>query len=279
MAAIGIWYNVKTMKAAGLRVPTSYDQVFADAAKLAKTKQYAISWFGADGNAIESLGWAYHAKWFTRNTDGSWTVNIDSALTEKFTTQYVNAVRSGGILPDDPFGPVSAKAYAKHKVAYAVSANWLGHYGIEPGYPKQKKEWNFAASLPSVGWWGGAMFIVPPQTQHPSEARQLAIYCSTSPTFQHQVGTVPAYTGVYDVAGAFIPDSFYADPRGVARQLKLSAQRTGKGWTFSPNSAYVDTQAGAAMTSMLNGTSVHSALQKLQSQVVENLKLQGISVK
>jgi len=30
---------------------------------------------------------------------------------------------------------------------------------------------------------------------------------------------------------------------------------------------------------MVNGTPVHAALQKLQSQVVENLKLTGITVK
>jgi ABC-type glycerol-3-phosphate transport system substrate-binding protein len=183
------------------------------------------------------------------------------------------------VLPDDPFGPVSGKAYAQHRVAFAVSANWLGHYGIEPGYPKQKKEWDFTASLPSVGWWGGGLFAVPPQSTHQAEAQQLALYCSTSPTFQHQTGTVPAYTGVWKTAGAFIPDPFWADPSEVVRQLRLSAQHTGTGWTISPNMPYVDTQAGAAVKSMVNGTPVHAALQKLQSQVVENLKLTGITVK
>lgn len=279
MAAIGIWYNVNTIKAAGLTVPTSYAQVYADAAKLAKNKQYFISWFGADSWGLVTLAWANHAKWFTLNNDGSWSVNIDTPLTEKLATDYVNAIRGGGVLPDDPFGPVSGKAYAQNKVAYAVGPNWLGAYGIQPGYPKQKGQWNFMASLPSVGWWGGGAFYVPPQTQHPTEAKELAVYCSTSPTFQAQVGTLPSYTGVYNVAGALKPNSFFNNPAATITQLKLSATRTASGWTWSPNESYVDTQVQAATSAMINGLSVHSELQRLQSQVISNLKLQGINVK
>jgi ABC-type glycerol-3-phosphate transport system substrate-binding protein len=278
-AAIGIWYNVNTIKKAGLSVPHSYDQVYADAAKLAKQKQYYISWFGADSWSLVTLAWANHANWFTLNKDGSWTVNIDTPLTEKLATQYVAGVRSGGILPDDPFGPVSGKAYAQGKVAYAVGPNWLGHYGIEPGYPKQKGQWTFMATLPSVGWWGGGAFYVPAQSAHLTEAKQLAVYCSTSPVFQHQVETVPSYTGVYNVAGAFTPDPYYVNPTSVIQQLKLSTTHTATGWTWSPNQSYVDTQTQTAMSQMINGANVHSTLQHLQSQIISNLKLQGISVK
>jgi ABC-type glycerol-3-phosphate transport system substrate-binding protein len=277
IASLGIWYNVKNMKAAGLSIPTSYDQVFADAAKLARTKQFQISWFGADGNAIETLAWGEHAGWFTQHGT-SWSVNIDTPLTESLATKYVAAVRSGGVLPDDPFGPISGKAYANGKVVYAVGPNWLGDYGIKPGYPKQGGEWTFVASLPSVGWWGGSVWIALPQSQHLAEARQVALYCSTSPTFQSQVGTVPSYMGVYNVAGAFKPDSYYANPAGVVAQLKLSTQRTGTGWSFSPNNSFVDAQAGTAVAAMINGAPVHATLARYQQQVIENLKLIGVSV-
>jgi multiple sugar transport system substrate-binding protein len=279
MAAWGIWSNINTIKAAGLKVPSSYDQVYADAATLAKTKQYSISWFGTDNWALEGLAWANHAKWFALNSDGSWTVNIDTPLTEGLATQYVTAVKSGGILPDDPFGPVSGKALATGKVPYAVGPNWYGHYGLEPGYPKQKGQWTFTASLPSVGWWGGGAFYVPPQSKNIALAQQLAVYCSTSPTFQHQAATVPSFTGVYNVAGAFQVDPFFANPTYVVKQLALSAQRTGTGWVYSPNQSYVDTQVTAATSSMINGAGVHSTLQRLQSQVISNLKLQGVKVK
>ena len=279
IASLGIWYNVKNLKAAGLSIPTSYDQVFADAAKLARSKTYRISWFGADGNAIETLAWGEHAGWFTHNGGNSWSVNIDTPLTESLATRYVAAVRSGGVLPDDPFGPVSAKAYAAGNVVYAVGPNWLGAYGIKPGYPKQSGTWTFAASLPSVGWWGGSVWIALPQSGHQAEARKVALYCSTSPAFQSQVGTVPSYTGVHGVAGAFKPDPYYANPASVVTQLKLSTRRTGTGWTFSPNNSYVDTQAGTAMAAMINGAPVHATLARYQQQVIANLKLIGVSVK
>lgn len=279
MAAFGIWYNVANMKAAGLTVPTSYAQIFADAATLAKTGKYQISWNGADGVALEELAWANHANWYVHNADGSWSVNIDTPLTESLATEYVKAVQSKGVLPDDPFGPVSGKAYAAGKVAFAFSANWLGTYGIEPGYPKQKGEWDFAASIPSVGWWGGAMFLVPPQSKYHAEAAKLALYCSTSPTFQSQVGTVPSFTGVYNVAGAFKLNPYFAHPAVTAAQLKLSAQNTATGWTYGPNFTYMDTQTGAALTAMFNGMPVHQALQQLQSQVASNLRLIGVKVK
>jgi ABC-type glycerol-3-phosphate transport system substrate-binding protein len=188
-------------------------------------------------------------------------------------------VQSKGVLPDDEFGPISGKAFANGTVAFAFSANWLGTYGIQPGYPKQKGEWDFAASIPQVGWWGGAMFLVPPQSKNQAEADKLALYCSTSPTFQSQVGTVPSYTGVYNVAGAFKPDPFFAHPAQTAAQLKQSAQNTAKGWTYGPNFTYMDTQAGAALTAMFNGMPVHQALQRLQSQTVSNLRLIGVKVK
>ncbi len=279
IASLGIWYNVKNMKAAGLAIPTSYDQVFADAATLAKTKQYKISWFGGDGNAIETLAWGEHAGWFKQNSDNSWSVNIDTPLTESLAAKYVAAVRGGGVLPDDPFGAVSGKAYADGKVVFAVGPNWLGDYGIKPGYPKQTGTWAFAASLPSVGWWGGSVWIVLPQGKNQAEARKVALYCSTSPTFQSQVGTVPSYTGVYNVAGAFKPDSYYVNPTNLVTQLKLSTQRTGAPWSFSPNNSFVDAQAGTAMAAMINGASVHASLAKLQQEVVSNLKLLGITVR
>ncbi len=279
MAAWGIWSNVNTIKAAGLKIPTSYDQVYADAATLAKTKKYAIGWLGADNWALEGLAWANHAKWFALNSDGSWTVNIATPLTEKLATQYVTAVRSGGVLPDDPTKPVSGKAFSQGTVPYAVGPNWLGAYVIKPSYPKQKGQWAFTASLPSVGWWGGGAFYVPPQSKHLALAQQLAVYCSTSPTFQHQAATVPSFTGVYNVAGAFQPDPYFANPTEVAKQLALSAQRTGTGWIYSPNQAYVDLQVTAATSKMINGANVHSTLQQLQSQVISNLKLQGVKVK
>jgi len=279
MAALGIWYNVKTLKASGLSIPHSFDQVFADAAVLAKSKKYVISGMGPDAVALESLAWGSHAGWFKANSDGSWTVNMDNSVTERIATGYVNAIRSGGMLPDDPFGPVSGKAYAQHRVAFALGPNWLGHYGIEPGYPKQKGEWAFEASLPSVGWWGGGAFYALPQSQHLADAQRLAVYCSTSPTFQAQAATVPSFTGVYNVAGAFKHDSYYVDPAQTAAQLKLSAQHTGTGWSFSPNQSYVDTQVAAATAAMVNGASLKMELQKLQQQVISNLKLQGITVK
>lgn len=279
MAAIGIWYNVNTLKASGLSVPTSYSEVYADAAKLAKTKKYAISWFGADTWGLVTLAWANHAKWFTLNSDGSWTVNIDTPLTEQLATQYTGAIRSGGVLPDDPMGPVSGKAYAQGKVAYTVGPNWLGQYTIEPGYPKQKGQWTFKASLSSVGWWGGGAFYAMPQSAHLEQAKQLAVYCSTSPTFQSQVGTVPSFTGVYNVAGAFKPNSYFADPSGTITQLKLATTHTAGGWTWSPNESYVDTQVQAATTAMISGANVHSEIQRLQSEVISNLKLQGVKVK
>ncbi len=48
---------------------------------------------------------------------------------------------------------------------------------------------------------------------------------------------------------------------------------------FSPNQSYVDTQLAAATAAMVNGASVKSQLQRLQQQVISNLKLQGITVK
>ena len=279
IASMGIWYNVKNMKAAGLSIPTSYDQAFADAAKLAKTKQFKISWFGADGNAIETLAWGEHAGWFKQNSDNSWSVNIDTPLTESLAAKYVAAVRGGGVLPDDPYGAVSGKAFANGAVAYAVGPNWLGAYGIKPGYPKQTGAWSFAASLPSVGWEGGSVWIVLPQSKNQAEARKVALYCSTSPAFQSQVGTVPSYTGVYNVAGAFKLDPYYANPTTVVAQLKLSTQRTGAGWSFNPNNSFVDAQAGTAMAAMINGAPVHATLAKFQQEVISNLKLIGVTVR
>jgi len=279
MAAFGIWYNLGVMKKAGLSIPTSYDQMWQQAAQLAKTKKYVISMEGADGVMLEELGWGNEAKWFTPNSDGSWHVNINSPLMQQITQKYVNAVRSGGILPDDPFGPVSGKAFGSGKVAYSFSANWLGHYGIEPTYPAQKGQWSFAASIPSVGWWGGAAYLVPPQSKHQDEAKKLAVFCSTSPLFQRHTGTLASYTGVWDKAGFAQLDPYWANPKEVITQLKKSGSNSGKDWYFAPNQAYVDTQAGTHLLRMIQGVgSVSSELAKLQSEVIDNMQQIGVDV-
>lgn len=278
MAAFGIWYNVSKLKAAGLAIPTSYDQMWQQAAQLAKTKKYAISMEGADGSMLEELGWGNEGKWFTPSAGGSWKVNIDSPVMEQITQKYVNAVRSGGILPDNPFGPVSGKAFGKGKVVYSFSANWLGHYGIEPTYPAQKRQWSFAASIPSVGWWGGAAYMVPPQSQHQALAKQLALFCSTSPLFQRLTGTLTSYTGVWNQAGFAQPDTYWANPQQVVAQIKLSGTRTGKDWYFAPDQTYVDQQAGTHLLRMIQGTgSVHDELKKLQNEVLDNMQQLGIN--
>ncbi len=279
MAAFGIWYNLKNLKASGLSIPTSYDQMWQQAAQLAKTKKYVISMEGGDGIMLEELGWGSVAKWFAPNADGSWHVNIDSPIMEQITQKYVNAVRSGGILPDDPFGPVSGKALGSGKVVYSFSANWLGHYGIEATYPSQKGQWSFAASIPSVGWWGGASYMVPPQSQHQAIAKQLALFCSTAPQFQRLTGTLTSYTGVWDKAGFAQLDSYWANPAQVISQLKVSGTRTGKDWYFAPDQLYVDQQAGTHLLRMIQGVgTVHNELKQLQSEVIDNMQQLGIDV-
>ncbi len=227
----------------------------------------------------KTLGQQYHEAVEALKANGTSNADAIRKVAEDFGKE-VNAVRGGGILPDDAFHPVSGKAFGAGQVAYAIGPNWLGHYVIEPTYPKQKGQWSFAASLPSVGWWGGAVYMVPPQSQHIAEAKKLAIFCSTSPAFQSKVGTVPSFRGVHNVAGAFQSDSWYANPAQVAKELKKSALNTGKGWYFAPNQIYVDAQAGTHLLHMVQGSgSVASELAKMQSEVVDNLKLVGVNVK
>jgi ABC-type glycerol-3-phosphate transport system substrate-binding protein len=279
MAAFGIWYNVHNMKAAGLSIPTSYDQMWQQALQLAKTKKYYISMEGADGWMLTELAWGNEAGWFKPNADGSWHVNIDTPLMEQVTQKYVNAVRSGGILPDDPTNPVSGKAIAAGKVVYSFSANWLGHYVIEATYPSQKGQWSFAASIPSVGWWGGASYMVPPESQHQALAKQLAVFCSTAPQFQRLTGTLTSYTGVWDQAGFARPDPFWANPQEVVAQIKLSGTRTGKNWYFAPDENFVDQDAGTHLLRMIQGVgTVHNELQALQKEVIDNLQQIGVDV-
>jgi multiple sugar transport system substrate-binding protein len=284
---MALFYNSDTFKKAGISTPpATWDEFAADAAKIhALGPDYYIATFPPQSTGWnQALMWQAGAIWFAIQGD-SWKVTINSDASKKVANYWQNLVDKGLVATVADFSNDWNAGLDSGKIASWPSAVW-GQGVIKGNAAHQAGKWS-VAQLPQwtagsnvTAPWGGSAISVISGTKHPKEAEEFVRwYLTNNDSLKigvKDIGWYPSNKTALSFPEVTSPDTFYNNQ--VVDSVFISGTLN-PGWTWPPNLTAVNQFMGddfnAAIT---NKTGLAAALDKLQGQVVQDLKDQHINV-
>jgi multiple sugar transport system substrate-binding protein len=283
-----LYYRVDLFKQFGLTVPTTWDEFAQDAATLHSKdpKRYLTTFSSGDPGWFSGLAAQAGAKWWSLN-GSTWSVDIDTAATQKVANYWNDLVSKGTIAGEPMYTPQWNKDLDAGTLLAWPSAIW-GPGVLTSVAPSTKGQWAIAA-MPQwtagdtvTGFWGGSSTAVTAKSKHEKEAVQFATWLNTDPEALQALvtdgGIYPAATVGQSVpalkeAPAFFPNQ----PDFYTLASKLAS--TAVGFTWGPDvtltySTYTDA-FGKAIT---NKTPFAAALTTMQTATVADMKKSGFSL-
>ena len=284
------YYRTDIFAKYGLTVPKTWDEYAQVAAKLhaADPTKYLGTFSATDAGWFTGLTQQAGASWW--GVDGTaWSVNIDSAATQKVATYWGDLVEKGVIDNKPMYTPEWNAALNDGTQAGWVSAIWAP--GVLAGNAADTKgkwamaplpQWNAGDS--ATGNWGGSASSVTSQSKHKAEAAKLIAWMNSS---QEGVDILAKDGGLYpaDLPGqaqalsappAFFPQQtdFYTTAASIAKSVKP--------FTYGPNvnvafSSYND--AFGKATQAKSSAAFLDAVKTMQAATVAGLKNAGFTVK
>ncbi|MBN9327161.1 MAG: sugar ABC transporter substrate-binding protein [Cellulomonas sp. 73-145] len=284
------YYRTDIFQQYGLTVPKTWDEYAQVAAKLhaADPTKYLGTFSATDAGWFTGLAQQAGASWW--GVDGTaWSVNIDSAATQKVAKYWGDLVEQGVIDNKPMYTPEWNAALNDGTQAGWVSAIWAP--GVLQGNAADTKGKWAMAPLPqwnagdnATGNWGGSASSVTSQSKHKAEAAKFIAWMNSS---QEGVDILAKQGGLYpaDLPGqsealsappAFFPQQtdFYKTAADIAKSVKP--------FTYGPNvnvafSSYND--AFGKATQAKSSAAFVAAVKTMQDATVADLKNGGFTVK
>lgn len=284
------YYRADLFEKYGLEVPTTWAQYAEVAAELREKdpKAYLGTFSATDAGWFTGLAQQAGASWWGIDGD-AWSVDIDSAATQKVAQYWGDLVEKGVIDNKPMYTPEWNAALNDGTQIGWVSAIWAP--GVLAGNAADTAgKWKMAP-LPqweeggqATGNWGGSATSVTSQSKHPKEAAEFVAWMNSS---QEGVNILAQKGGLYpaDIPGqaealseppAFFPEQedFYT----IAAQIAQTVQP----FTYGPNvnvaySAYNDEFGKAAEAK--KASAFTAAVTAMQTATVDDLKNSGFTVK
>lgn len=284
---MGLFYNADTFKKAGIAAPpATWDEFAADAAKIhALGPDYYIATFPPQSTGWnQALMWQSGAIWFTIQGN-AWKVTINGDASKKVAQFWQNLIDNHLVATVADFSNDWNAALNSGKIASWPSAVW--GQGVVKGSAKDMAgKWSVAA-MPQwtpggnvTAMWGGSAISVIADTKHPKEAEEFVRWYLTNTDSLKigvkEIGWYPSNKTALTFPEVTTPDAFYSNQ--VVDNVFINST-INAGWTWPPDLTAVNQFMGddfnAAIT---NKTGLAAALDKLQQQVVQDLKSNGINV-
>ncbi len=286
---MGFFYNTDTFKKAGISTPpATWDEFAADAAKIhALGSDYYIASFPPQSTGwIQALMWQSGAIWFSVDTaKNSWKVTVNSDTSKKVATYWQNLIDNHLVATVADFSNDWNAGLNSGKIASWPSAVWgqgvisgsaadtAGKWSVAP-----MPQWSAGGNITAM--WGGSAISVVAGTKHPKEAEEFVRWYLTDPGSLKigvkEIGWYPSNKSALSFPEVTSPSAFYNNQ--VVDNVFINSS-INPGWTWPPDLTAVNQFMGddfnAAVT---NHTSLADALDKLQGQVVNDLKSNGINV-
>lgn len=181
---MALFYRADLFEAAGIAVPTTWDEFALAAEKVRATGSYITNFSQSDINQFAGLVWQAGGKWFENNGD-EWTVDMTDATTMKVADYWQDLIDRDLVSTNPPWTDEWNNAYNTGSNWTWNSAAW-GANSIASGAPDTAGKW---AVAPSPQWeageaasgnWGGSSTAVFKGSKHPYEAAQFALWLNTS---------------------------------------------------------------------------------------------------
>jgi multiple sugar transport system substrate-binding protein len=286
---MGLFYNTDTFTKAGIaNPPTTWDEFAQDAAKIhALGPKYYITAFPPQSTGwFQGLMWQAGASWFSIDAaKQAWKVNINSAPSKQVADYWQGLLDKGLVSTVADFSNDWNAGLDNGTIASWVSAVW--GQGVISGNAKDASGKWAVATIPQwtagqkvTSMWGGSAISVLSSTKHPKEADEFARwYLTDSGSLHigvHEIGWYPSNLQGRQSSDVTSPTAYYGNQ--VVDQVFIN-ETIQSGWLFPPDLTSVTNLQGDDVNSAIaNHTTLSAALDHLQTQIVNDLTGNGISV-
>ena len=286
---MGLFYNADIFKKAGIaNPPATWDEFAQDAVKVhALGPNYYITAFPPVSTGwLQGLMWQAGAQWFTIDSaKQAWKVNINSSASKQVADFWQGLLDKGLVSTVADFSNDWNSGLDKGTIATWISAVW-GQGVISSSAKDTAGKWA-VATIPQwtsgqklSAMWGGSAISVISGTKHPKEANEFAQWYLTNAGSLSigvkEIGWYPSNLAARSSADVNAPSAYYGNQ---AVDQVFTNETIQPGWLFPPDlTAVTNLQGDDINSAIANKTSLSSALDHLQTQIVSDLQGNGITV-
>lgn len=278
-----IWYRQDVLEAAGVEVPTTWDE-FEDAARAVKAVNpdaYLTSFFTNEPQ-LAPMSWQAGAEWFSVEDD-SWKVGVDDTKSQKVADYWQRLIDEDLVKKQLGFSDEWTADLNNGVVNAWVGGSWSASaLKTRTEASGQAGKW-IAAAPPSWGdeptsaLSGGTSFAIPANAKNSAAAAVFLEWLVTSPDAVEARGAVGtaylAYPGLNEVAASVAPVDYYAND--IYEVFDEASENLGA-WAWGPK---YDITATALKDSVTASATLSDALASTQETTVDGLSKLGLDIK
>ncbi len=230
--------------------------------------------------------WQAGAQWFSIDTaKNAWKVNINSAASKQVANYWQSLIDQHLVSTVADFSNDWGAGLDSGTIASWPSAVW-GQGVVTSDATHASGKWA-VASMPQwtagandSGMWGGSAISVISGTKHPQQAEEFAQWYLTNTQSLtigvKEIGWFPSNTAARQFPEVTSPSAYFSNQVFDTTFINDNVPTT---WTWPPDLTAVNQFQGDDVNSAIaNNTTIAAALDKLQTQVVQDLQNSGISV-
>jgi multiple sugar transport system substrate-binding protein len=283
---MAMYYRADLFEAAGIPVPTTWDEYAAAATKIREQGGYITNFPQNDVNWFAGLVWQADGEWFTNDGD-AWDVSLTSPESEK-VADYWQGLIAGDLVSKVPaWTDEWNNAYNTGSDWTWISAVW-GANSISSGAPDTAGKWA-VAPMPqwesgdtAAGNWGGSSTAVLKGSEHPYEAAQFALWLNTDPealtALNKEANLYPATKDGLDLPVLSEGVEFYGN-QPIYDTFAEAANQTNPDFTWGPTMTQTYSDVADGFGEVLGGKgTLKDALESGQSKTIAALEAAAIPV-
>lgn len=283
---IAMYYRADLFEAAGIPVPTTWDEYAAAAAQIKALGSYITNFPKTDVNWFAGMVWQAGGQWFTNNgTD--WKVDLTSPESLQVADYWQGLLDRGEVSTLASFSDEWNASFNTGAQWTWISAVW-GAGTIRSGAPDTSGKWAVAlmpqwnAGDNAAGNWGGSSTAVLKGSKYPYEAAQFALWLNTDPEALQLANELG---GLYPASkdGANLPvftaeQEFYGGQKIYDVFAEASSQVI-PNFVWGPTMTQTYTDVSDAFGTVIGGTgTLADALKIGTEKTIAALKAQSIPV-
>ena len=282
-----LFYRADLFEAAGIPVPTTWDEFAAAAAQIREEGGYITNFSQSDINAFAGLVWQAGGQWF-QNDGTEWEVTLDSAESTMVAEYWQ------GLLDEDLVATLPAwtdewnNGYNSGEVWTWVSAVW-GANTILSGAPDTAGNWAVApmpqweSGAAAAGNWGGSSTAVLTGSEHPYEAAKFALWLNTSEealTSMNQTANIYPATKTGGDLPAFSAGLEFYGGQNIYEVFAAAGAQVNPDFTWGPTMTQTYTDVADGFSAAVSGSgTLMDALSAGQQKTIDAMKAAAIPVK
>lgn len=284
---IAMFYRADLFKAAGIAVPTTWDEYAKAAAEIKAKGAYITNFPKTDVNWFAGMVWQNGGQWF-KNDGKQWSVQLTSDKSTQVADYWQKLISAGQVSKLASFSDDWNKSFDDGQQWTWISAVW-GASTLETGAPNTSGKWAVApmpqwtAGGTSAGDWGGSSTAVLKGSKHPYEASKFAMWLNTDPealALENKLGGLyPAAKAGADLSAFTSGVPFYGGQK-IYDVFKQASSQVNPDFTWGPTMTQTYTDVADGFGSALGGSgTLNDALTTGQQKTIDALKAQSIPVK